>query len=184
MRRSLPTRFSQWWVKRLLWTQHHWAEVLRVRRVWPGGRKGSTMNSTCLKWRSVSSPRLYLVPESPWNKLIVKSSVVPRRPSRLRDRWWWWWRWSIQTPVKLITSAPFARKIYHLWELTVTVNLPILPPPQFLFSPRCKWTVLYLMSATIFFTDLHRDCNHPLLHCLLLCHLWEVSSDHVLVLLS
>ena len=25
-------------------------------------------------------------------KLVVKSSVVPRRPSRLSD-WWWWWRW-------------------------------------------------------------------------------------------
>ena len=26
--------------------------------------------------------------------LVVKSSVVPKRPSRLRDRWWWcWWWW-------------------------------------------------------------------------------------------
>ena len=24
-----------------------------------------------------------------WRKLVVKSSVVPQRPSRLRDRWWW-----------------------------------------------------------------------------------------------
>ena len=24
-----------------------------------------------------------------WRKLLAKSSVVPRRPSRLRDRWWW-----------------------------------------------------------------------------------------------
>ena len=24
-------------------------------------------------------------------KLVMKSSVVPRRPLRLRDRWWWWW---------------------------------------------------------------------------------------------
>ena len=28
-----------------------------------------------------------------WRKLVVKPSVVPQRPSRLRDRWWWWWRW-------------------------------------------------------------------------------------------
>ena len=28
-----------------------------------------------------------------WRKLVVKSSVVPQRPSRLRDRWWWWWSW-------------------------------------------------------------------------------------------
>ena len=24
---------------------------------------------------------------------VAKSSVVPQRPSRLRDRWWWWWWW-------------------------------------------------------------------------------------------
>ena len=27
-----------------------------------------------------------------WRKLVIKSSVVPQRPSRLRDRWWWWTR--------------------------------------------------------------------------------------------
>ena len=26
-----------------------------------------------------------------WRKLVAKSSVVPQRPSRLRDRRWWWW---------------------------------------------------------------------------------------------
>ena len=24
-----------------------------------------------------------------WGKLVAKSSVVPQRPSRLRDKWWW-----------------------------------------------------------------------------------------------
>ena len=28
-----------------------------------------------------------------WRKLVAKSSVMPKRPSRLRDWWWWWWRW-------------------------------------------------------------------------------------------
>ena len=28
-----------------------------------------------------------------WRKLVAKSSVVPQRPSRLRDWWWWWWWW-------------------------------------------------------------------------------------------
>ena len=28
-----------------------------------------------------------------WRKLVEKSSAVPQRPSRLRDRWWWWWWW-------------------------------------------------------------------------------------------
>ena len=27
-----------------------------------------------------------------WRKLVVKSTMVPQRPSRLRD--WWWWSWS------------------------------------------------------------------------------------------
>ena len=26
-----------------------------------------------------------------WRKLVAKLSVVPQRPSRLRDWWWWWW---------------------------------------------------------------------------------------------
>ena len=26
-----------------------------------------------------------------WRKLVAKSSVVLKRPSRLRDWWWWWW---------------------------------------------------------------------------------------------
>ena len=26
-----------------------------------------------------------------WRKLVAKSSVVPQRPSRLRDWWRWWW---------------------------------------------------------------------------------------------
>ena len=28
-----------------------------------------------------------------WRKLVAKSSVVPQRPSWLRDWWWWWWWW-------------------------------------------------------------------------------------------
>ena len=26
-----------------------------------------------------------------WRKLVAKSSVVPQRPSQLRNWWWWWW---------------------------------------------------------------------------------------------
>ena len=26
-----------------------------------------------------------------WRKLVAKSSVLPQRPSRLRNWWWWWW---------------------------------------------------------------------------------------------
>ena len=28
-------------------------------------------------------------------KLVAKSSVVPQRPSRLRNWWWWWWWWVV-----------------------------------------------------------------------------------------
>ena len=33
-----------------------------------------------------------------WRKLTAKSSVVPQRPSRLRDWWWWWWWWCDTCP--------------------------------------------------------------------------------------
>ena len=36
-----------------------------------------------------------------WRKLIAKSSVVPQRPSRLRDRWWWWW-----VAVRILDACP------------------------------------------------------------------------------
>ena len=29
--------------------------------------------------------------EKKTKKLVAKSSVLPQRPSRLRDWWWWWW---------------------------------------------------------------------------------------------
>ena len=32
-----------------------------------------------------------------WRKVVAKSSVVPQRPSRLRDWWWWWWLWTAYT---------------------------------------------------------------------------------------
>ena len=35
-----------------------------------------------------------------WRKLVVKSSVVPQWPSRLRDRWWWW-----EADIKLMTGC-------------------------------------------------------------------------------
>ena len=49
--------------------------------------------------QGMDRPGVQQVPESSgeqgkWRKLVVKSSVVNQRPSRLRDRgcWWWWWR--------------------------------------------------------------------------------------------
>ena len=42
-----------------------------------------------------------------WRKLVAKSSVVPQRPSRLRDWWWWWW-WEVDFffHLKLRHSGP------------------------------------------------------------------------------
>ena len=64
-----------------------------------------------------------------WTNLVVKSSVVPWRPSRLRDRWWmlrdrWWWRifmrWGhkvteIQTEVGTCTDlSTIVKNIYEV----------------------------------------------------------------------
>ena len=37
-------------------------------------------------------------------KLVAKSSVVPQRPSRLRD-WWWWWTWRSKIKINLHTMG-------------------------------------------------------------------------------
>ena len=43
-------------------------------------RNGQAWNSARGQWRTEK-----------WRKLVAKSSVVPQRPSWLRDGWWWWW---------------------------------------------------------------------------------------------
>ena len=40
-----------------------------------------------------------------WRKLIAKLSVVPHRPSRLRDRWWWLWWWAANISVPEAKAA-------------------------------------------------------------------------------
>ena len=54
-------------------------------------RGGKTTSGNGQAWNS-ASPRGQWRTEK-WRKLVAKSSVVPQRPSRLRDWWWWWWRW-------------------------------------------------------------------------------------------
>ena len=56
------------------------------------GRGGKTTSGNGQAWSS-PSPRTVKNREK-WRKLVLKSSVVPQRPSPLRDRWWWWWWWS------------------------------------------------------------------------------------------
>ena len=69
LRRSRPPRVSQLWMKQLVSTQSHWADIFIVRRIGPDGRKCSTMISTatCSTWRGMGSARLYFAQDSPCN---------------------------------------------------------------------------------------------------------------------
>ena len=52
------------------------------------GRKTTSGNGQA--WSSPSPRRQWRTENL--RKLVVKLSVVPQRPSRLRDKWWWcWW---------------------------------------------------------------------------------------------
>ena len=65
-RRSRPPRVSQLWVKFLVSTRHHWADIFIVRRQGPDGLKGSTNSTaTCSTWRELGSARLYFAQDSP-----------------------------------------------------------------------------------------------------------------------
>ena len=61
-----------------------------------GGKKTRQMEEEMgRQHQGMDTPGVRQVPEGSeelrrMEELVVKSSVVPRRPSRLRDRWWWW----------------------------------------------------------------------------------------------
>ena len=42
-----------------------------------------------------------------WRQPVAKSSVVPQRPSRLRDWWWWWWWTSVRSKNNLCFLSAF-----------------------------------------------------------------------------
>ena len=42
-----------------------------------------------------------------WKKLVMKSSVVPQRPLRLRNRWWWCMFWSSYRMVVVTFAVRF-----------------------------------------------------------------------------
>ena len=57
-------------------------------------------------------------------KLVAKSSVVPRRPSRLRDWWWWWWWWwwnSIYEYTGIKKHLPFTKCSY--WQMCWRIEI-------------------------------------------------------------
>ena len=53
------------------------------------GRGGKTSGNG-QAWSSASR-QMAVENRDKWMKLDAKSTVVPQRPSRLRDWWWWWW---------------------------------------------------------------------------------------------
>ena len=58
-----------------------------------GGRKGrqrKKWEDNIMEWTGLEFAKCQRAMENreKWRKLVVKSSVVPQRPSRLRDRWW------------------------------------------------------------------------------------------------
>ena len=51
--------------------------------------------------------------------LVAKSSVVPQRPSQLRDWWWWWWWWWVF--LSLEPPAVWQTFLVPVWRVP---NLP------------------------------------------------------------
>ena len=69
--------------------QNHLAR-LRDRRQ---GRRRKRWKDSIREWTGLEFAKSQRAVENreKWRKLIVKLSVGPQRPSRLRD-WWWWWK--------------------------------------------------------------------------------------------
>ena len=59
------------------------------------GRQRKRWEDNIREWRGLEFTKSQRAVENreKWRKLVAKSSVVPQRPSWLRDRWWWWWWW-------------------------------------------------------------------------------------------
>ena len=69
--------------------------------------------------QGMDRPGVWQVPEGSgeqgkWRKLVAKSSVVPQRPSRLRDRWWWWW-FSSQQLLSIIMKIQQCTRPWNSW---------------------------------------------------------------------
>ena len=70
----------------------------RARHSERGKKTRQTEEEVGRQHQGTDRPRVRQVPEGSgeqgkWRQLVAKSSVVPQRPSRLRNRWWWWWWW-------------------------------------------------------------------------------------------
>ena len=59
------------------------------------GRQRKRWKDNIREWTGLEFTKFQRAEEDrgKWKILVAKSSVVPHRPSRLRDRWcWWWWK--------------------------------------------------------------------------------------------
>ena len=56
------------------------------------GRQRKRWEDNIREWTGLEfgKPQRAVKNREKWRKLVAKSSVVPQRPSRLRDRWWWY----------------------------------------------------------------------------------------------
>ena len=90
------------------------------------GRQRKRWEDNIRKWTGLEFAKSQGAVENreKWRKLVVKSSVLPQRPSRLRDRWWWWW-WrrlaGVQTdPSSILLGLPFSLKLMAFGHCLVT----------------------------------------------------------------
>ena len=61
----------------------------KTKKTW----KATTATGNIREWigREFAKSQRAVEDRGKWRKLVARSSVVPQRPSRLRDWWWWWW---------------------------------------------------------------------------------------------
>ena len=89
---------------------------------WKGKKTRQTEEEVGRQCQGMDKPGVQQVPEGngeqgKWRKLVVKSSVVPQQPSRLRDRWWWWW-W-VKGALGLVPNFLIT------WKMSVSVSVSI-----------------------------------------------------------
>ena len=70
------------------------------------GRQRKRWEDNIREWTGleVTNSQRAMESSGKWRKLVAKSSVVPQRPSRLRNGWWWWWilRMHLRNPKRLV----------------------------------------------------------------------------------
>ena len=114
---------------------------------WKGGRRRGrqrkSLEDNIREWTGLEFANSQRAVENRenWRKLVVQSSVVPQRPSRLRDWWWWWWwpGWSLALklykkealPFKffknLFFDGRFANQVYIKRHRALSLSLSVSP---------------------------------------------------------